>query len=295
MPFIDPRLGPGLTRLFSANVIKDLATTGSSKLANRILSDCNLTATLRPHMTLRDFYDELFAVLFRNYRNEYVYKNAIARKILLGKHSLKSSFMLTEFRAGNCKADAVILNGSSTVYEIKSTYDSVTRLERQLNAYHQIFDHINIITSEDQVAKVESVINDSVGLMILTDRYSISTIREPTSQKLRVSPAVIFDSLRKPEYISIIKQQFGYIPDVPNTKIYNACKTLFVTLDPQVAHDEMVRVLKKRGSCFQLREFVTQMPDSLKAASIACKLSAREKSFFIALLDAEIERCLLAC
>jgi len=295
MPFIDPVWGPGLSRLFSSNVIKDLATTGSSSIACKILSENHLLRTLNPHMILRDFYDGLFARLFKEYRNEYIYKNAIADKVLLGRHSLNSSFMLTEFRAGNCKADTVILNGSSTVYEIKSTYDSVNRLERQLTAYHQIFDLINVITSEDQLPKVSQIVTDSVGLMVLSDRYTISTIRDAASQKTKVDASVIFDSLRKPEYISIIKKRFGLIPDVPNTKIYSECKALFAQLEPQVAHDEMVKVLKQRGNCCSLREFITQVPDSLKAASLECRLTKQDKSAFLKLLDEEIESSLLAC
>lgn len=295
MPFIDPRFGPGISRLFSANVIKDLATSGSSSIARKVLTETLLISELDPHMILRDFYDGLFARLFREYRNEYIYKNAIAGKVLLGRHSLNSSFMLTEFRAGNCKADTVILNGSSTVYEIKSTYDSVNRLERQLNAYQQTFDRINVITSDDQLEKVKQTVGEAVGLMVLSDHYTISTIREATSQKARVVPSVVFDSLRKSEYASIIKTQFGSVPDVPNTRIYGECKSLFEMLAPEVAHDEMVRVLKERGNCFLLREFITQMPDSLKAASLACKLSEQNRSAFLKLLDEEIGESLLAC
>lgn len=295
MPIFDPKSAPGLSRLFSAKVIKDLATKGFSKTASGILAETHLSETLDPHMILRDFYDELYVHLRREYRNEYIYKNAIADKVLLGKHSLNSSFMLTEFRAGNCKADSVILNGSSTVYEIKSVYDSVVRLERQLDAYQQVFDYINVITSKNQLGKVKEIVGDYVGLMVLSDRYTISTEREATSQLANVDPAVIFDSLRKPEYTAIIKKQFGHIPDVPNTKIYSACKELFVRLDPQIAHNEMVWVLKKRGNCFLLREFISQVPGSLKAASLGCKLTKQDRSAFLDLLDEEIGSCLLAC
>lgn len=48
--------------------------------------------------------------------------NVIANKILLGKHSLNTSHMLSEFRVGYNKADVVIINGTSSVYEIKSEY-----------------------------------------------------------------------------------------------------------------------------------------------------------------------------
>ncbi len=294
MPFIDPRLCPGLSRLFSARIIKDLAATGRSCLARQLLSESDITTKLDSEMPLKVFYDELFRILFRSYRNEYIYKNAIADKVLLGRHSLSSSFMITEFRAGNCKADSVVLNGSSTVYEIKSAYDSVARLERQLNAYRQVFDRINVITSKKQLTKIERIADESVGLMVLSDRYSISTIREATPQKDRVDPAVIFDSLRKPEYTRIIEALYGFIPDVPNTMIYSECKKMFCDITPRVAHDEMVRVLKER-SCFQLREFITQVPTSLKAASIACNLSKKETASFLSILEQPIGDCLIAC
>ncbi len=293
LPVIDFRYVPGLARLFSSNVIRELATKGFSPFACEMLSEYKLSEKLNPSMMLRDFYDALFTVLFRTYRNEYVYKNVIADKVLLGTHSLNSSFMLTEFRAGNCKADTVVLNGSSCVYEIKSAFDSMNRLERQINAYQKIFDHVNVITSEDQLEKVQRVAGESVGLMVLNKRYAISTVRRSASCKGQTDPSAIFDSLRKHEYMEVVEAQFGNAPEVPNTLIYKACKALFVKLGPEVAHDEMVRVLKKRGDCCRLKEFVTGVPDSLKAASLACKLSHREKSSFLNLLDDGIGNCLL--
>ncbi|MEI9986083.1 MAG: sce7726 family protein [Aliidongia sp.] len=62
---------------------------------------------------------------------------SVTQKILMGKHSLRTASMLNEFRAGSCKADLVILNGTATVYEIKSERDSLTRLAnlgRELHA-----------------------------------------------------------------------------------------------------------------------------------------------------------------
>ena len=94
------------------------------------------------------FYDTIFKRLLREYRYEYIYKNAVAKKILLGKHNLNTAFMLTEFRADDCKADTVILNGTSYVYEIKTEMDSFDRLDRQISAYRKVFDYITVISSE---------------------------------------------------------------------------------------------------------------------------------------------------
>jgi len=281
-----------LARMFSTSVVKELVFKGYSAIGAGILAESQFSGTLDPKMPLREFFERLFALLFRNYRNEYIYKSAIANKILLGIHSLNTSFMLTEFRAADCKADAVILNGTSSVYEIKSEFDNLDRLKRQLSAYRQVFDHVHVITSYEQLEKVSQVVDESVGLMVLGDRQSICTVRNSQSMKHYTKPDMIFDSLRKHEYVEIVKKEFGALPDVPNTRIYADCKALFCKLPPELAHDDMVWALKKRGDNRVLREFVMKVPPSLKALSLSCKLSSKERETFLKMLDRNTGECL---
>ena len=283
---------PALARLFSAAVIEEFAARGHSRLASSILKESGLLHSLSPTTLLRDLYNQVYALLFSNYRNEYIYKNVIARKILLGVHSLNTTTMLTEFRSGRCKADVVMLNGTSTLYEIKSAYDSIDRLERQIASYRQLFDKINVIFSESQLDKVAAVVGDDIGLMILTDRNTIRTVQEPVSLKDSVQPAEIFDSLRKSEYTHIIQTHFGSIPDTSNARMYQACRDLFCSFTPSEAHDAMVIVLKKRGSNQRLRDFVASVPESLTAVSISCKLGVAEQARFSALMDSTLGDCL---
>lgn len=71
--------------------------------------------------TVGDVFDQAFEILkVAGQRDEYIYRAAISQKILMGTHSLRTASMLNEFRAGSSKADLVILNGTATVYEIKS-------------------------------------------------------------------------------------------------------------------------------------------------------------------------------
>jgi hypothetical protein len=284
--------GPVLARIFSVAVINEFASKGCSPLAAAILKEAGLFREFDPAILLRDFFDQIHTLLFRSYRNEYIYKNAIARKVLLGVHSLNTASMLTELRAGTCKADAVVLNGTSTVYEIKSAYDSMDLLTRQIAAYQQVFDRINVITSDSQLDKVGGVVSDDIGLMVLTDRYTISTVREPSSFKSSVRPEVIFDSLRRNEYEQIVKEHFGEVPQVSNARMYQACRELFSVLDPIIAHDSMVAVLKKRDNSRRLRDFVLSVPESLAATSLSCKLGVAEQTRFSQLLNTPIGGCL---
>jgi hypothetical protein len=283
--------GPTLSRLFSSAIVKELAATGRSTLAFSILKEAALSQAPDPTIPLRDFFDLVYSLLFRSYRNEYIYKNVIAQKILLGTHSLTTTCMLTEFRAGECKADTVLLNGTSTVYEIKSAYDSMERLARQIAAYRQVFDKINVITSASQVGKLAGAVEEDIGLLVLTDRNTIHTVRAPVSLKHAVHPSVIFDSLRRSEYKQIIESHFGAVPDVSNARIYQACRDLFRTLSPEVAHNAMVAALKKRGNNRGLHEFVALVPTSLKALSLSCKIGDAEQVRFADVLNANIGDC----
>lgn len=288
------KYGPALSRLFSSLVMRDFASRGQSRLASDIVRESGEQVLPEVSISLGEWFNVVFASLFRHYRNEYVYKNMIANKILLGRHSLNTSTMITEFRTADCKADTVILNGTSNVYEIKSEFDTLTRLRRQLSAYRQIFDRVHVLTSASQLDSVFTELSDDIGVLVLTDRHTIRVIREPVSHKTRVNPAVIFDSLRRSEYVQILNGCFGRAPELPNTQMYQACKELFCRLSPAVAHDEMVKVLKKRGCNPHQKRFIDSVPFSLKAASVACKLSKTEKASFLTVLQQEARSCLLA-
>jgi hypothetical protein len=285
----EKKYSPYIARMFSGSVISDFVNKRRSEFMEGIIKESNLSRIIEPGMSLGGFYDSIYKHLLKTYRNEYIYKNAIAEKILLGKHSLNTSFMLTEFRAADCKADTVILNGTSNVYEIKSEFDSLDRLQKQIQAYQKVFDLIHVITSPSQLEKVENVIDSKIGIMVLTERNTIKTIRDPKSGRNQVQPMIIFDSLRKAEYVSIIKDIFGFIPDVPNTLIYKKCKALFCKLSPEKAHDSMVNVLKKRGNSICLKEFILEVPNSLKAASLTAKLTKNQMMQFREMLEHDLE------
>jgi hypothetical protein len=183
--------------------------------------------------------------------------------------------MLTEFRVGKSKADVVILNGSSSVYEIKSEYDSFARLESQIQSYLEIFDFINVITSHTQAEKLLSILPEKVGILVLTNRNSISTRREPISNRENIIPETLFDSLRKTEYTKIINEYYDAIPDVPNTQIYRECKKLFCKIPPRSVHDLTITYLKGRNSSKILKEFIDKAPFSVSA--YAMSISGQEK------------------
>ncbi|AHB10606.1 sce7726 family protein [Zymomonas mobilis] len=258
------------TRLFSASIFRELAKKGQSGLFRRLVEQTDIKNRCDSHASVGDAFDEAFSTLkIAGLRDEYVYRTAISHKILLGTHSLRTASMLNEFRAGSCKADLVILNGTATVYEIKSERDSLARLANQVENYKRVFAKVNVIASENHISGILSTVPSDVGIMCLSKRYQISTVREALDSPERICPASVFESLRAAEATSIIRALGRTVPDVPNTRRHAALRELFVDLDPTSVHAEMVRVLKRTRNLAPLSELVEQLPQSLQAAALS--------------------------
>jgi hypothetical protein len=229
-----------ITRLFSATVFQQLATKGMSPLFARLIKEIG-PSRIDPTGSVSDAFETAFAAIAQpGYRDEYFYKSAITRKVLLGRHSLRTAAMLTEVRVERCKADAVILNGTSTVYEIKSDRDNLARLPEQLASYRRAFASVCVITSDMHLKKVLEIAPWDVGVSVLKPRGSISTVRELTDLPDRIMPSSLFDVLRTQEAVQVLNAIGVSVPIVPNTERYGVVKNAFEKQCPTVLHAESV-------------------------------------------------------
>ena len=279
-----------ISRLFSSSVVQEMAKKGRSPLFARLASQSRLSSRLSPSACVSALFDAAFALLKREgYRHEYIYRAALTHKILLGIHSLQTASMMNEFRVGECKADVAILNGTATVYEIKSERDSLSRLERQIAAYSTVFAKVYVIAAEGHVQAVEKVVPDFVGIMQLNRRHRISTLREAIDQPERTSPSAIFDSIRTAEARIILSSLGVTVPDVPNTLLHAALREEFVKLDPVQAHAEMVRVLKRTRNLLPLSSLVSQLPRSLQTAALSVPLRKAGHERLVTAVNSRLE------
>lgn len=259
-----------LTRLFSATVFREMAKKGRSGLFRRLIEQTDLLEHVDPRATVGNTFDSAFEILkVAGYRDEYIYRAAVSHKVLMGTHSLRTASMLNEFRAGSCKADLVILNGTATVYEIKSERDSLTRLANQVENYKRVFAKVNVIASEGHIKGVLATVPDDVGVMCLSNRYRITTVREAVDRPARICPVTVFESLRMAEGAAILRAMGVTMPKVPNTQRHVAMRDLFAALDPVALHVEMVRTLKRTRNLAPLGDLVDRLPESLQAAALS--------------------------
>ena len=262
-----------ISRLFSSSVFRQLAEKGRSPLFARLLADSGLIDTALAAGTLGSSFDAAFAALKKSgKRDEYVYRSALTHNILLGRHSLKTASLLTEFRAGSCRADVAILNGTSTVYEIKSERDTLGRLENQLLNYRKVFAKVYVVVAEPFIEKILQLTDENIGVMSLERWNRVRTVREAVDQADAVCPLTILDSLRLAEATEILNNLGIEVPALPNTKMRAAMQERFAALPARSVHAEMVRVLKRARSLASLSTLVDRLPNSLKPAALSTRL-----------------------
>lgn len=276
--FVSPNASQlsALSGLFSPAVFREIARKGHSALCARLFAQAGVECSVRD--TVGDAFDTAFSVLRRSgFRNEYVYRAALTQNILLGTHSLKSACMLTEFRAGSCKADLAILNGTATVYEIKSERDSLSRLSNQLENYKKVFAKIYVIAGENHIETILQSTPVNVGVMCLNRRNQITRIRDASDGASTVCPVAIFESLRSDEAREILSSLGIFTPDVPNTILRRVMRDAFVGLDPESTHNAMVKTLKRSRSLAPLAVFVERLPQSLRSAALTTQVRCADQ------------------
>lgn len=282
-----------IARFFSSTVVKELAKNGYSPLLSRLIRESNLAEQSQKHSFLGELFEEAFSILkSRRNRNEYIYKAALTNKVLLGVHSLNTASMLTEFRTGKCIADLVILNGTGTVYEIKSERDNLLKLRNQVDEYLKVFARVNVIVGENHYQNALDILPNEVGISVLTNRYQISTLREGIEAPERTVPAAIFDSIQLKEAKMILKRLGINVPEVPNTQSYKVLKEIFVKLPPQEAHNGMVDVLKKTRNMMSLKNLINDLPPSLQAAVLSTNIRKRDFGKLVEALKTPVNEAL---
>lgn len=265
-----------LSRIFSSSVFRQISKHGQSALFTRLLIQAGVAQI--PGQTVGDAFDAAFTVLRRSgLRDEYVYRAALTKNILLGMHSLNTACMLTEFRVGSCKADLAILNGTSTVYEIKSERDSLVRLSNQIENYRKVFAKIYVIASDGHIQEIVENTPAAVGVMCLNQRNQITKIREAADNSDKVCSTSIFESLRSTEALEILNDFGVSVPDVPNTILHSTMREKFSRLPPKDVHSAMVKTLKRTRSLASLSDFVERMPFSLRTAALSIQIHGKDR------------------
>ncbi len=244
-----------LSQIFSPPVFQKIVRENDTVLFEKYITKYFNASS---YSTNLDIIKLLYRKLQKQYRCEYVYKNNLVQK-LIKEHSLKTTLILNELKISASKADLVMLNGAVRIFEIKTELDDFTKLSKQLADYQKFADEVSIVTDEKNAEKLKVGYTDkNIGIIVLDTKNNLQTIKEASSNTALFEFDAIFKILRKQEYIDLVADNFGFVPDVPNTLIFKACYELLKNID---IIDFQKQVLNK------LKERKLQKPELLKSSN----------------------------
>lgn len=197
-------VGKIAARVYSPSRYRTLLNSNPYQLKGEIKAFNNQLSG-KSGRTISEFYHALYGLQLKHYRNEYVYKNLITRKILIGRHSLNTTVQMGEFAIGQSIADLVMVNGRCEVYEIKTELDSPVKLKTQLKDYRAFSPFINIVTHEKLAGQYEKMARqDGLGLLVLTNQNQMRIVEEPIFRPELLNIDIMMRSLRKAEYDAVL-------------------------------------------------------------------------------------------
>ncbi len=233
-----------LNRIFTKTTFNNLIYNKDNAcyltIVRRYLSDINKKSN-------KLIISDLYKFMGKEYRNEYYFKNTLINKLLLGKYSVNTTTALTEVPINKSKADFVLVNNKAVVYEIKTSLDTLERLDTQLNDYFKAFTTVCVVTCESNYEKLSSILKDTkVGIYILTDKNTLSKRKEPIEERAYLSYEVIFKILRKNEFENILLKCYGELPSATPAFYYDECFKYFKSIDIDIIYKYMLEELRKR-------------------------------------------------
>lgn len=236
--------------------------------------------------TYLDYLKYIYSILANHYQNEYIFKNEFLNNWLIKELGETNSQLFSEFRVGNSIADLVMFNGCSRIFEIKTEFDSDSRLTLQLQNYKKVFNQIFLIIPKSKLKMYEKQ-STSIGI-ITYDPKSDNTFSVYRSSKhnLDIDPSTIMSILHTNEYKSIVSKYYGYLPQMTSFNQFKICGDLICDIPKETLNKLFIDEMKLRSSSDAL---TSRTYKEFNQLLLALKMNRDSKSKIIEILKTSIQ------
>lgn len=155
---------------------------------------------------IRSLYNDC---LLKYYPNEASIKANFINKILFNG---KTHVTIFELPVGKSRVDLCKINGTSVAYEIKTDFDTLYRLEKQIYDYSLVFEKVYLICTNSTLSKALKILPDYCGIYI----YHVSKSGNISFKKYKkailspnINSSAQLNILQKKELLSIYKKTIG--------------------------------------------------------------------------------------
>ncbi|MDY0277093.1 MAG: sce7726 family protein [Acholeplasma sp.] len=198
--------------MYDIKVLRNLFSSYSPLKSNESLRKSFVDITydyVEENENIRKLYNDL---IFNNYLNETVIKSSFIKSIA-SKRSPSKTITIFELNSSDSRADICMVNGHSEVFEIKTSYDTFYRLDKQLEDYYALYDLVNIIVPIDKVSEVSSLVPNTTGILSYRKNrlgnISFTIERSPIINN-SINPIKQLEQFTKNELLRLINQPGNY-------------------------------------------------------------------------------------
>ena len=236
--------------------------------------------------TYLDLIKKTYSSIAKDYRCEYVYKNELI-KHLIKEYGVRNTVYFSEFRVGKSIADIVMFNGESKVFEIKTEYDTIRRLDKQLNDYKCFFDKSFVVIPASRYNDYYSIIDSSIGIIIMIRENGRIKLEEarPAEQNNSFDVGVLMSCLRMEEYKNIASSLGGTFENVPGYDLFSYCYEVMSNADTDMLKKCFLREVKKRKNNTSL---LRKYPSSVRQMMLSLNLSEKKADILLKQLNTNI-------
>jgi hypothetical protein len=251
-----------LNRVFTKQVINDLVKNTRNDV---YVSTIHQYLKEYDNCSNKEILSDIYKYMSKYYRNEYFYQNTLLNKLLLGRHSIKTTTALSQVPIERSKADFILINGKAVVYEIKTELDTFDRLSTQLSDYYKAFNHVCVVTCEENFKKISEILKDTkVGICILSKANTLQFRKEAEPNNEHLNHRSLFKILRKYEFEQILQKNFGELPKSTPAFYYEECYKMFKTIPIEDVYKLFLMELKNRNGKISGDQF-KDIPYELKS------------------------------
>ena len=228
--------------------------------------------------TYLDYLKHVYSVLERNYQNEYIFKNTFLNDWLIKELGMQNSKIFNEFRVGNSVADLVMFNGCSKIFEIKTEFDSDSRLAIQLENYRKVFNQIFIIIPESKLYAYNKY-DKSIGIITFNpesaDRFHLY---RDSSLSFDIDHITIMHILHTAEYKAIVKAYYGELPKMTSFNQFQICSHLISNIPQTELNSLFISQMKNREN---KNEFSMRYYKEFNQLSLALRMTKKDRDNMI--------------
>lgn len=173
-------------------------------------------------------------------------RKAVVSRLLAG--AAASDRIVEELGVGSARIDVALVSDKLSGFEIKSDFDTLDRLARQMHAYHCVFDDLTIITTAAYAGQVEQLLPKWWGIWIAQsdggETVKLHVHRE-SARHDRLDALSLAAMLWREEAYRFVVEQLGTVVR-PRATRGELQELIAAKLPLEVIGQEVLRILRGR-------------------------------------------------